>query len=244
MVDANPLSSTPRAVSALRWAARSCPSVETPGMNRDGVIHCPTWSESSETARRAATSAPAPAATSTPPTSIRPGRSTLLRIQTDWLTSPTRSPPMPTASASSATRRRRGRSSPSSHFAISRACCAARPHGRPEVLHCASTWRTEPMTEINDQDVRDYREEAERTRDEPLSPRASHPSGQRAKVLSVRLNAEEFDELARYAAALDAPASALVRGWILDQLRAGSESPGRTVDRIARELEQLRRQIA
>lgn len=99
------------------------------------------------------------------------------------------------------------------------------------------------MTDINDQDVRDYREEAERTRDEPLSPSATRPGGQRAKVLSVRLNAEEFDELARYAAALDVPASALVRGWILDQLRAGSESPGRTVDRIARELEQLRRQI-
>lgn len=61
-------------------------------------------------------------------------------------------------------------------------------------------------------------------------------------MLSIRLNIDEFDALSRYAAAIDAPASALVRGWILDQLRAGSDSPERTVERIARELEQLRRQ--
>jgi hypothetical protein len=34
-----------------------------------------------------------------------------------------------------------------------------------------------------------------------------------------------------------------VRGWILDQLRAGAESPITTVERIAHELEQLRRQL-
>jgi hypothetical protein len=42
---------------------------------------------------------------------------------------------------------------------------------------------------------------------------------------------------------VDLPASALVRGWILDQLRAGTESPITTVERIAHELEQLRRQL-
>jgi hypothetical protein len=62
-------------------------------------------------------------------------------------------------------------------------------------------------------------------------------------VLSVRLNPSEFDDLARYAAALDVPVSGLVRGWILEELRASSESPTRTMDRIARELEHLRRQI-
>ncbi|MGI8416121.1 MAG: hypothetical protein ACR2P2_07915, partial [Nakamurella sp.] len=63
------------------------------------------------------------------------------------------------------------------------------------------------------------------------------------KVLSVRLNPEEFAELTRYAAALNAPVSGLVRGWVLDQLRVGSESPVTTVERIAHELEQLRRQL-
>ena len=99
------------------------------------------------------------------------------------------------------------------------------------------------MTDSTEQALRDYREQAERTSDEPLSGKATRPGWQRAKVLSVRLTAEEFDELNRYAAALDVPASALVRGWVLDQLHAGSESPVRTVERIAHELEQLRRQL-
>jgi hypothetical protein len=92
--------------------------------------------------------------------------------------------------------------------------------------------------------VGDYREQAETTSDEPLSTAATRPGWQRGKVLSVRLSAEEFDELARYAAALEAPASGLVRGWILEQLRAGTESPVRTVERISHELDQLGRQLA
>jgi hypothetical protein len=99
------------------------------------------------------------------------------------------------------------------------------------------------MTDITERALRDYREQAEHTSDEPLSGKATRPGRQRAKVLSVRLTPKEFDELNRYAAALDVPASALVRGWVLDQLHAGSESPVTTVERIAHELEQLRRQL-
>jgi hypothetical protein len=99
------------------------------------------------------------------------------------------------------------------------------------------------MTGPNEHDLRDYREVAEHTRDEPLSAGATRPGRQRAKVLSVRLDPAEFDELTRFAAAVDLPASALVRGWILDHLRAGAESPITTVERIAHELEQLRRQL-
>ena len=123
------------------------------------------------------------------------------------------------------------------------------------VLHGASAWKTRgaplrqylegrPMTEPTHEDLRDYRLQAEHTPDVPLSPRASRPGQQRAKVLSVRLNAEEFDELTRFAEALKVPASALVRGWVLDQLHVGAESPIKTVERIAHELEQLRRQLA
>lgn len=100
------------------------------------------------------------------------------------------------------------------------------------------------MTEISEQELRDYREQAEASADEPLSAAASRPGWSRAKVLSVRLSADEFAELTRYAEALEVPASGLVRGWILEQLRAGSDSPARTVDRISHELEQLRRQLA
>jgi hypothetical protein len=100
------------------------------------------------------------------------------------------------------------------------------------------------MTEPTNEDLRDYRLQAEQTPDVPLSPRAGRPGQQRAKVLSVRLNAEEFDELIRFAEALKVPASALVRGWVLDHMHAGTESPIKTVERIAHELEQLRRQLA
>lgn len=100
------------------------------------------------------------------------------------------------------------------------------------------------MTDISEQDLQRYRAEAEETSDEPLSDNATRPGTRRAKVLSVRLSEDEFDELARYADAIELPASALVRGWILDQLRASTDSPVRTVERIAQELEQLRRQLA
>lgn len=100
------------------------------------------------------------------------------------------------------------------------------------------------MTDASERELREYREQAENTQDEPLSDTASRPGWQRAKVLSIRLSEEEFDELSRYATTLEVPASGLVRGWILDQLRGSSDSPVSTVDRISHELEQLRRQLA
>jgi hypothetical protein len=99
------------------------------------------------------------------------------------------------------------------------------------------------MTDITSQALDELRDEAETTTDRPLSPSAARPGGQRAKVLSVRLNPDEFDELARYAAALDVPASTLVRGWVLDQLRTSDEPMQQTVERLARDIQQLRHQI-
>lgn len=84
------------------------------------------------------------------------------------------------------------------------------------------------MTEVTPEALREYREAAEATRHEPLSAEASRPA--RAKVLSIRLNPEEFEALNRHAEQLELPASTLVRGWILTQLRAGTEtSPAATV---------------
>jgi hypothetical protein len=104
------------------------------------------------------------------------------------------------------------------------------------------------MTKISDDDLHDYQQEAEHSRDEPLSPNATRPGQQRAKVLSVRLTADEFDALTQFANTLEIPASALVRGWILNHLPGSdansSESPIKTVERIAHELDQLRRQLA
>lgn len=98
--------------------------------------------------------------------------------------------------------------------------------------------------EVKNDALRDYRDEAAATADEPLSGGATRPGWHRSKVLSVRLSDEEFEQLSGYAAALELPASGLVRGWILEQLRAGGDSPASTVDRISHELEQLRRQLA
>lgn len=101
------------------------------------------------------------------------------------------------------------------------------------------------VADMTEDGLRSYRDEAEATRDEPLSGKASRPGRQRAKVLSVRLNPGEFDELARYASQLDVPASALVRGWILEHLRPEPEmSPAAAAARIAREAEDLRRRLA
>lgn len=99
-----------------------------------------------------------------------------------------------------------------------------------------------PEAPVNPEALGRYREEAEATRDEPLSAEATRPA--RAKVLSIRLNPDEFEALNRHAERLELPASTLVRGWILTQLRADTEvSPAATVDRIAREIEQLRRRL-
>jgi hypothetical protein len=97
------------------------------------------------------------------------------------------------------------------------------------------------MTDITPEELRAYREEAEATRDEPLQ-NPTQPT--QAKVLSIRLNPDEFDALTRYADELELPASTLVRSWILTRLKGNPQtSPAATVDRIARDVEQLRRQL-
>lgn len=103
-------------------------------------------------------------------------------------------------------------------------------------------WDDDAAHHIDPDTLRRAREEAEATRDEPLSSDATRSA--RAKVLSIRLNPDEFDVLNRHAEQLELPVSTLVRGWILSHLQAGTEtSPAATVDRIAREVEQLRRQL-
>ena len=89
------------------------------------------------------------------------------------------------------------------------------------------------MTDVPNEDLRAYREEAEATRDEPLSGSAARPGLTRAKVLSVRLNPDELAELTAYADRLDVPASALVRGWILSHVRPGADtSPAAVVEAV------------
>ncbi len=64
------------------------------------------------------------------------------------------------------------------------------------------------------------RAEAEATKDDPYPTNVSgtRPNKQRSQVYSVRLSAEEQDELRRVAEAKHLPASTLVRSWILERL--------------------------
>lgn len=97
------------------------------------------------------------------------------------------------------------------------------------------------MTDITPEELRAYRDEAEAARDEPLR-NPTQPT--QPTVLSIRLNPDEFDALTRYADELELPASTLVRSWILTHLQGDTlVSPAATVDRIARDVEQLRRQL-
>ena len=87
-------------------------------------------------------------------------------------------------------------------------------------------------------------EASERTRDEPLSERAARRRQTRSVVYSIRLTPEQTEEIQRIAAAADVPATALVRGWVLQGLSAEREgSVEQTVEALSRDVAQLRRQL-
>lgn len=97
--------------------------------------------------------------------------------------------------------------------------------------------------QLTAEQIRAEREQIEATRDEPMSEPVHRPGHTRSRILAVRLTDEEYAELNRYADAVEVPASSLTRGWILDHLRAETDSPGETINRITHELSQLRRQL-
>jgi hypothetical protein len=87
-------------------------------------------------------------------------------------------------------------------------------------------------------------EASERTRDEPLSERAAHRGQTRSVVYSIRLTPEQTQEIQRIAATAGVPATALVRGWVLQGLAAEHEgSVEQTVEALSRDVAQLRRQL-
>lgn len=69
----------------------------------------------------------------------------------------------------------------------------------------------------------------------PAHVRVSRPNRGRATVLSVRLSAQEHEQLARAAEAANLPASTLMRLWALDRLHAERASADASVtERLAR----------
>jgi hypothetical protein len=87
-------------------------------------------------------------------------------------------------------------------------------------------------------------EASERTRDEPLSDRAARKRQTRSVVYSIRLTPEQTEEIQRIAASADVPATALVRGWVLQGLAAEREgSVELTMEALSRDVARLRRQL-
>jgi hypothetical protein len=87
-------------------------------------------------------------------------------------------------------------------------------------------------------------EASERTRDEPLSERAARKRQTRSVVYSIRLTPEQTQEIQRIAGVAGVPATALVRGWVLQGLAAEREgSVEQTVEALSRDVARLRRQL-
>ena len=91
--------------------------------------------------------------------------------------------------------------------------------------------------------------EAEETMDDPMPPGTVFTQPNRAKsvTFSLRLNPYELAGLQELAGERDVPASALVRGWIVQRLAAERSAPTDTaavVERLEADVRTLRKLVA
>lgn len=103
----------------------------------------------------------------------------------------------------------------------------------------------DPLHELIDTEA----EHSEAHRDEPIPTqvRGTRPHRAKSGMLSLRLNPEELAAVHDLARQRDIPASALVRGWILQHLSGQDDTPTDTataVDRLEADLRALRRLVA
>jgi predicted DNA-binding ribbon-helix-helix protein len=93
--------------------------------------------------------------------------------------------------------------------------------------------------------VQAVQEESEATRDQPLPEEVKGERRGRSVVQSVRLPAEDFEDIERIAAQANVPVGALIRGWILTELAAERGTSLRdAIDHLAEEAQRLRRLAA
>jgi len=93
--------------------------------------------------------------------------------------------------------------------------------------------------------VQEVQEESEATRGQPLSAGVKGERRGRSVVQSVRLPAEDFEDIERIAAQAKVPIGALIRGWILAELAAERGASLRdAIDHLAEEAQRLRRLAA
>ncbi len=109
---------------------------------------------------------------------------------------------------------------------------------------------------VKDRDDRDVKElveqiaaEAEATMDEPMPEGTvwTRPNRAKSATFSLRLNPDELAALHELASEHGVPASALVRGWIVQRLAAERNAPTDTaamVERLEADVRTLRKMVA
>jgi hypothetical protein len=90
---------------------------------------------------------------------------------------------------------------------------------------------------------------AEQHRDDPIPPNAVSTRPNRAKsvMFSLRLNPDELTALHELAREREVPASALVRGWIMQHVAAEHNAPSTTaaaLERLEADVRALRNLVA
>ena len=89
--------------------------------------------------------------------------------------------------------------------------------------------------------VRDEIDNAEATRDDPISESLGHKRSTPAAVYSIRLSPEIRDQVERMAKDLDIPVSTLVRGFVLEGLAERRTLSVRgLIDRIGHDVQRLK----
>jgi hypothetical protein len=93
--------------------------------------------------------------------------------------------------------------------------------------------------------VQAVQEESAATRDQPLPEDVKGERRGRLVMQSVRLPAEDFEDIERIAAQANVPVGALIRGWIQTELAAERSTWLRdAIDHLAEEAQRLRRLAA
>lgn len=97
--------------------------------------------------------------------------------------------------------------------------------------------------------IDDEAEHAEAHRDDPIpaEARGTRPNRAKSVMLSLRLNPDELAAVQALARERGVPASALVRGWIVQRLAAERSAPTDTaavVDRLEADVRTLRKLVA
>lgn len=97
--------------------------------------------------------------------------------------------------------------------------------------------------------IDDEAEHAEAHRRDPIpsDARGTRPNRAKSVTLTLRLNPDELAAVQALALERDVPASALVRGWIMQQLGAERRAPTDTaavVDRLEADVRTLRKLVA